>query len=119
MKKQRRKLKKSEMILAAVLAAVLLFAVFLFIRWMNRDSGIPSYTAVELEDDELVYIVFDVGQGSAALISSGDMQIVIDGGTYLGGIDLAEKIRPYVSDGVVEYVIATHCQEDQDRKSVV
>jgi beta-lactamase superfamily II metal-dependent hydrolase len=79
---------------------------------MNRNAEAPSDSSVEFEENELVYIVFDVGQGSSALISLGDMQVVIDGGTYIGGIDLAEKIRPYVSDGVVEYVVATHCHED-------
>ncbi|MBR0481148.1 MAG: MBL fold metallo-hydrolase, partial [Firmicutes bacterium] len=57
-------------------------------------------------------IVFDQGQGQSVFLSMGDTQVLIDGGSYANGASLPEKMKPFVGDGVVEYVIATHCHED-------
>ena len=108
--KNRTKRKKILISAAVVTAALVLLAAVFFIIRSHRLA--EDFSAEDLKENELAYIVFDVGQGSSSLISSGDMQIVIDGGPFLNASDLADKIRPYASDGKIEYVIATHCHED-------
>jgi competence protein ComEC len=54
---------------------------------------------------------FDVGEGLALLVDSGQTEIIIDGGYKQYGEPFAEYIRPYV-DGDIELVIATHSHAD-------
>ncbi|MBO4818738.1 MAG: MBL fold metallo-hydrolase [Firmicutes bacterium] len=96
-------------VIAIILAAACIAAIFIYHR-LHKNEGIVLPRAVTEED--LLFFVFDQGQGQSVFISMGDMQILIDGGPYVNGGSLPEKMRPYVPDGIIEYVIATHCHED-------
>lgn len=61
---------------------------------------------------DLVRVHFlDVGQGDAALIDCGTVEVLIDGGDNGAGEDVVAYLAPYV-DGALDYVIATHPDAD-------
>ncbi|MBR0416430.1 MAG: MBL fold metallo-hydrolase [Firmicutes bacterium] len=91
---------------ALITAAVILLFLFFLRKEGKKPLPLPA------SDEELIYAVFDQGQGLSVLISQGDMQILIDGGPYENGASLSEKIGTYAKDGIIEYVIATHCHAD-------
>jgi competence protein ComEC len=53
-----------------------------------------------------------VGEALSILIDDDDTEILIDAGNDRDGALVAEKIKPYVADGTIEYVIATHSHAD-------
>jgi len=70
-------------------------------RLVMADTGMP-----------LVRVHFmEVGQGDAALIDTGEVEVLIDGGTNKAGPRLVEYLRGHV-DGSLDYVIATHPDHD-------
>jgi competence protein ComEC len=56
--------------------------------------------------------VWDVGEALSVLIDDDDAEILIDAGNDWDGAAIAEKVKPYVTDGTIEYVIATHSHAD-------
>ena len=92
--------KKLKLILVFVLlAAACAAAAFLYFR---PSGGGEIYLPRAQTEEDLLFFVFDQGQGQSVFISMGDMQILIDGGPYIYGEMLPEKMRPYVPDGIVE-----------------
>lgn len=53
----------------------------------------------------------DVGQGDAALIDCGTIEVLIDGGDNNAGPKVCSYLAPYV-DGKLDYIIATHPHAD-------
>ncbi len=53
----------------------------------------------------------DVGQGDAALIDCGTVEVLIDGGNNKYGAKVSSYLAPYV-DGKLDYIIATHPHAD-------
>ena len=96
-----------------IIAVLLLLACIALVFFMHRHKkSSPAVLPRSLAEDDLLFFVFDQGQGQSVFISMGDVQILIDGGPYVNGASLPEKMRPNVPDGIIEYVIATHCHED-------
>jgi beta-lactamase superfamily II metal-dependent hydrolase len=56
--------------------------------------------------------VWDVGEALSVLIDDDDTEILIDAGNDRDGSVIAGKVAPYVTDGTIEYVIATHSHAD-------
>jgi competence protein ComEC len=67
----------------------------------------PNATAISSAEIH----AFNVGEGLALLVDSGQTEIIIDGGYKQYGEPFADYIRPYV-DGDIELVIATHSHAD-------
>jgi beta-lactamase superfamily II metal-dependent hydrolase len=75
--------------------------------------GCPSNLHPTLASDAIVSIyVFDVGEALSVFIDDDDTEIFIDAGNDRDGSVIAGKIAPYVTDGTIEYVIATHSHAD-------
>jgi len=66
--------------------------------------------------DELLICFFELGNkytGDCTLIKAGDTEVLIDAGSKRdSAATLVPAIREYCTDGVLEYVIATHAHED-------
>ena len=69
-----------------------------------------------IESGELSIRFLELGNGNAGdctLIKTGDTEVLIDAGSKRGSAaTLVPKIKEYCTDGVLEYVIATHAHED-------
>jgi competence protein ComEC len=65
-----------------------------------------------LSEDAINVYVWDVGEALSVLIDDGDTEILIDAGNDRDGKTLVQKTEPYVTDGTIEYVIATHSHAD-------
>ena len=68
------------------------------------------------ENDDLSIHFLEVGNqytGDCTLIKVGDTEVLIDAGSRKGSAEtLVPYIRQYCTDGVLEYVIATHAHQD-------
>jgi competence protein ComEC len=87
--------------------AVLAVAVFTL-------TGCPPNPPTEPAppSDVVTVYVFDVGEALSVLIDDDDTEVLIDAGNDRDGSGIAHKIAPYITDGVIEYVIATHSHAD-------
>jgi competence protein ComEC len=56
--------------------------------------------------------VFDVGEALSVLIDDANTEVLIDAGNDRDGSNIVQKVAPYVIDGTIEYVIATHSHAD-------
>jgi competence protein ComEC len=56
--------------------------------------------------------VWDVGEALSVLIDDVNTEILIDAGNDRDGSEIAGKVAPYVTDGIIEYAIATHSHAD-------
>jgi beta-lactamase superfamily II metal-dependent hydrolase len=56
--------------------------------------------------------VFNVGEALSVLIDDEGTEVLIDAGNDRDGPGIVGKIAPYVVDGTIEYVIATHSHAD-------
>ena len=69
-----------------------------------------------LEEDDLSIHFLEVGNqytGDCTLIKVGDTEVLIDAGSRKGSAaTLVPYIQQYCTDGVLEYVIATHAHQD-------
>lgn len=77
------------------------------------DSGISSETEV-VEELSIHFLQFDNNtSGDCALIKTGNTEVLIDAGSTTGSAStIVPYIRKYCTDGVLEYVIATHGDSD-------
>lgn len=122
---QKRKVKKKGkkggfaiiVLFALLLAAVWLLYDFDIIRFGDEErdsSGKNSVT--DIVTDELSIHFLEVGNkytGDCTLIKSGNTEILIDAGSRQGSAaTIVPYIRQYCTDGVLEYVVATHAHQD-------
>jgi competence protein ComEC len=56
--------------------------------------------------------VFDVGEALSVFIDDEETEVLIDAGNDRDGSNIVQKVAPYVIDGTIEYVIATHSHAD-------
>ncbi|MBQ7770355.1 MAG: MBL fold metallo-hydrolase, partial [Clostridia bacterium] len=82
----------------------------------SSQSEGSSSNSEDIETEELSIHFLELGNkytGDCTLIKVGDTEVLIDAGSRKGS---AETIVPYVqqycTDGVLEYVIATHAHQD-------
>ena len=86
-------------------------------------EGIPDYNASDsetdypdIETDELSIHFLELGNkytGDCTLIKVGNTEVLIDAGSRKGSAaTIVPYIQQYCTDGVLEYVIATHAHQD-------
>ncbi len=117
-------MKKSKKFL--FLIAVLLIACLIFV-YLNKEELIAAFnsgTTSESEEESGETIVSDglsihfleLGNkytGDCTLIKTGNTEVLIDAGSRKGSAEtLVPYIQKYCTDGVLEYVIATHAHQD-------
>ncbi len=73
-------------------------------------SSVTIYQIYKFDETRIIFL--DIGQGDSALITEGDYQILIDGGS--DGKILQEKLSKYMPfwDRTIDVVIATHLDND-------
>ncbi len=108
-------------ILVVLIAAVIIFFIlrpdiFKSLFFGNPADGAEAGTVTEISEGELSIHFLELGNkytGDCTLIKCGDTEVLIDAGSRTGS---AETIKNYVdkycTDGVLEYVIATHAHQD-------
>jgi beta-lactamase superfamily II metal-dependent hydrolase len=75
----------------------------------NSPTEVPAQTT---EAPDVTVVVFDVGEALSVLIDDEDTEILIDSGNDRDGPVIADKLGDYITDGTLEYVIATHSHAD-------
>ena len=82
----------------------------------SLDDSTFDSSFTDLVTDELSIHFLEVGNkytGDCTLIKSGDTEILIDAGSRQGSAaTIVPYIQQYCTDGVLEYVIATHAHQD-------
>lgn len=122
-----RKNKKLIITVIAVLLAIL-FAVGVVIYIVNPDFyknlfgnkdpniNIPAGTYEDIQSADLSIHFLELGNkytGDCTLIKVGDTEVLIDAGSRKGSAPyLKNYIDDFCTDGVLEYVIATHAHQD-------
>ena len=133
--KKSKKTKKSKKFLFLILVLLIALAIFLYI---NREQVIAAFNSAmssEQEDsdstpsggqgsgsgetilsDGLSIHFLELGNaytGDCTLIKTGDVEVLIDAGSRKGSAaTIVPYIQQYCTDGVLEYVIATHAHQD-------
>jgi beta-lactamase superfamily II metal-dependent hydrolase len=72
----------------------------------------PDSPAQPIDSPAITVVVFNVGEALSILIDDEDTEILIDSGNDRDGPVIAGKLGDYISDGTLEYVIATHSHAD-------
>ncbi len=117
-KKKNKKIKRALYIL--VLVAVLCFAFYYFdvLSYLtgNQDNSSSSSSQEDIVTDELSIHFLELGNaytGDCTLIKVGDTEVLIDAGSIKGSAaTIVPYVQEYCTDGVLEYVIATHAHQD-------
>lgn len=80
----------------------------------DASSPIGTLTGVQSSDLSIHFIKFDNDKaGDSVLIKCGNTEVLIDAGsTQSSATTIKAYIDPYVTDGKLEYVIATHADQD-------
>ena len=80
------------------------------------ENSTANSTEISAENGEFSVHFLELGNkysGDCTLIKSGDTEVLIDAGSRKGSAEtLKTYIDEYCTDGVLEYVIATHAHED-------
>ena len=119
-KKKYKKIRKTLYIL--VLVAILCFAFYYFdvlgylTDKQDRSSSQESSSQEDIVTDELSVHFLELGNaytGDCTLIKVGSTEVLIDAGSRKGSAGtLVPYIKNYCTDGILEYVIATHAHQD-------
>lgn len=99
-------------ILCCILAFIVgMVAAFAFYTYWKRPQGGDVYVSGDLQ----IHFM-ELGNkyaGDSIYIKAGDTDILIDAGSRSSSADtISEYIDQYCSDGILEYVIATHADQD-------
>ena len=121
---QQRLLRAVAALLVIVLVAAAVFSVYWFVvkgkSWddfkaLFQKPDTPPATGT-IETGELSINFLELGNkytGDCTLIKIGDTEVLIDAGSRKGSAEtLIPAISEYCTDGVLEYVIATHADQD-------
>lgn len=108
--------KSNHSTLLAVIAVILILAIaagciyWFFFRKKPEEAGAP------VETGELSIHFLELGNkyaGDCTLIKIGNTEVLIDAGSRQGSAaTIVPYIKQYCTDGVLEYVIATHAHQD-------
>lgn len=83
---------------------------------ISSDDSTSDSSSADIVTDELSIHFLEVGNkytGDCTLIKSGNTEILIDAGSRQGSAaTIVPYIRQYCTDGVLEYVVATHAHQD-------
>ena len=105
--------KKSPKLFVAVLILIIILALLLGAYWYYflREEKKPP-----LQTGELSIHFLELGNkyaGDCVLIKIGDTEVLIDGGSRENSADTIESyVKQYCTDGILEYVIVTHADQD-------
>ncbi len=131
-KKSLKKISKNKTLLSIIIAILLIIAITIMVVYFAfpdtyskyRDmlfGGVAGdYSAsvgkVELAESDLSIHYLQLGNeycGDSALIKNGNIEVLIDAGSRTNSIEtISAYIDSYCTDGVLEYVIVTHADED-------
>ena len=118
-KKQVRLTKNQAIALAIFLLIVIVVGAFLYKKGYIRfgDDGLSgSQNGPAIQTDELSIhfpMLGNKNSGDCTLIKTGNTEVLIDAGSTRGSAaTIVPYIKQYCTDGVLEYVIATHAHED-------
>ena len=105
----------------------MLSCIYVILNMLPDDSG-PEYGTIQdveilepdeqqgddysMENENFIFKVLNVGQAQSILVDYGDMEVLIDGGYYETRDKVLKGIEKYITDGKIEYVIATHSHAD-------
>ena len=119
-KKKYKKIRKTLYIL--VLVAILCFAFYYFdvlgylTDKQDRSSSQESSSQEDIVTDELSVHFLELGNaytGDCTLIKVGDTEVLIDAGSRKGSAaTIVPYVQQYCTDGVIEYLVATHAHQD-------
>ncbi len=114
---RRKKRKISRKSTAFLVALVVLLAVAAVGYWYFFLRNKPvSPTGGTVKTGELSIHFLELGNkytGDCIFVKIGDCDILIDGGSRASSADTIETyVKPYCTDGVLEYVIVTHADQD-------
>ena len=126
-KKAKKAIKKFKKLSAGKQAVVIIVVILILavVAYMYRDQ-IKGYfdgefsqedtPAVDIVTDDLSIHFLEVGNkytGDCTLIKVGSTEVLIDAGSRKGSAGtLVPYIKNYCTDGILEYVIATHAHQD-------
>ncbi|MDE6505546.1 MAG: MBL fold metallo-hydrolase [Clostridia bacterium] len=109
-------------ILVIIIAAVIIFFILrpdIFKSLFFKDpagNGAEAGAVAEIAEGELSIHFLELGNkytGDCTLIKCGDTEVLIDAGSRKGSAETIKKyVDNYCTDGVLEYVIATHAHQD-------
>lgn len=107
-------------VVALLLVVALVGVCFLhkkgYIHIPPLDKILPQDSQEDIITDDLQIHFLELGNaytGDCTLIKTGDTEVLIDAGSRKGSAaTLVPYIRQYCTDGVLEYVIATHAHQD-------
>ena len=131
-RRRRKKLSVKAVVIAIIFLIVILVGYFIYEKFINK--GEPLYVKIELllkgeenpDDGKQPTVIEAKGAisfhfmmlgndnaGDCTYIKAGDNDILIDAGSRTNSIDDIKKyVDQYVTDGKLEYVIATHADQD-------
>ena len=116
-----RKYPKAAIAIAVILVIALIAGLcyYFFVYQKQQPAGgpeIPSGTAAEIVSADLsIHFIAPAvkASGDSALIKVGNTEVLIDAGPTQGNVtEIKDYLSDYCSDGVLEYVIATHADTD-------
>ena len=105
-------------IILIILIAVTIGGIYLFYKNHDQDSSSSSSmsTPTALIDEDLEFHFLQLGNkfsGDSIFIKAGDKDILIDAGSRKGSASTIKTyLDKYVTDGKLEFVIATHAHQD-------
>jgi hypothetical protein len=76
------------------------------------EEQVPVTPPKATERHGLPVYVFDVGEAPSVFIDDEDTEVPVDAGNDRDGFNIVQKVAPYVIDGTLECVIATHSHAD-------
>ena len=113
----------------AIILVILItaFAIFCilnperFKKWLGLDKadgadGLPVGSVVEVAEADLSIHFLELGNkytGDCTLIKCGNTEVLIDAGSRTdSAVTIKNYVDKYCTDGILEYVIATHAHQD-------
>ena len=109
-RRRRKKLSVKSVVLAIVLLVIIIAGYYVYNTYFKKEEpvieakGAISFHFMMLGNDNA---------GDCTYIKAGDNDILIDAGSRTNSIDDIKKyVDQYVTDGKLEYVIATHADQD-------
>lgn len=128
---QAKKAAKKYPVLVAIIVAILVIAIIIFAVFyvkkigpfrpeeVNSDGGgsqVASGELAEISSAELSVHFLELGNkytGDCTLIKCGNTEVLIDAGSRAdSAVTIKSYLDTYCTDGVLEYVIATHAHQD-------
>lgn len=110
-----RKLPAWVTVVAIILVAAIVVGYFIYTK-NNRDNNSPKEPQFVAAEGTMSFHFLELGNsfaGDCIYIKAGDTDILIDAGSSTSSLTtIRNYVDNYCTDGILEYVIATHADED-------